>query len=45
VPTDDPPTGQDYEQTDFDDDTDVDVADFAKFQLCFNGPAQPLACD
>ncbi len=28
---------------DFDEDGDVDLADFAKFQMCFNGPNQPPA--
>jgi alkaline phosphatase len=27
---------------DFDDDGDVDVADFGRFQACFNGPNRPL---
>ncbi len=29
--------------SDFDDDRDVDLADFALFQMCFNGPNQPPA--
>ncbi|MGB9626679.1 MAG: hypothetical protein ACPMAQ_17640, partial [Phycisphaerae bacterium] len=29
--------------SDFDHDGDVDVADFAMFQTCFNGPNRPYA--
>jgi len=37
--------GRPFAWADFDHDCDVDVADFATFQACFNGPNRPLPTD